>query len=60
MSRFENRVSIRRATIASRIFRWIVRSDDRNDFATCWVIVDPPCATTPARRLALSARTMPR
>jgi hypothetical protein len=35
-------------------------SEVRNDFATCCVMVEPPCATTPARRLAVSARPMPR
>ena len=31
----------------------------RNCLATCWVIVEPPCAKSPAVRLAHTARPMP-
>ena len=32
------------------ILRWIERSDDRNRFfASCWVMVEPPCTTSLAR-----------
>ena len=52
--------SRRRAKISSLILRDQVRSDERNALATCCVMVEPPCLTPPARRLAASARTRPR
>ncbi len=56
----ENFISSHTASISSCTLRRNVWSGVRNRFfASCWVMVEPPCTTRPARMLATMARTMP-
>lgn len=57
---FSKVCSMRRASSISLILRVKVFSELKRKFrATCWVIVDAPCAFFPASALRPMARTMP-
>ncbi len=54
------RASMSTASSASRIFRQRLRFGVRKKFfASCWVMVDPPCTIRIRRRFAPRARRIP-
>ncbi len=59
MASFELVRSSRMASRASWIFRWSVSALPTSVFFTsCCAMVDAPCTISPARTLAMTARTM--